>query len=95
MQRVELVEFNIDSTTADCHKHICHNLKINLSHIVVAILKNLTGQKILYTIIKMEISKGFYDLCVPYQSNENDMIAILNELYEGNFIAHSKFRIQN
>lgn len=31
----------------------------------------------------MEISKGFYDLSVPYQSNENDLIAILNELYEG------------
>lgn len=31
----------------------------------------------------MEITKGFYDLCVPYQTNENDMIAILNELYEG------------
>lgn len=31
----------------------------------------------------MEISKGFYDLCVPHQNNEKDMIAILNELYEG------------
>ncbi|XP_031623918.1 ribonuclease P protein subunit p30 [Contarinia nasturtii] len=29
----------------------------------------------------MEITKGFYDLSVPYQSNESDLFAILNELY--------------
>lgn len=31
----------------------------------------------------MEITKGFYDLNVPYQANENELIAILNELYDG------------
>ena len=31
----------------------------------------------------MEITKGFYDLNVPYQKNENELVAILNELYDG------------
>lgn len=32
---------------------------------------------------KMEITKGFYDLNVPYQENETELSAILTELYEG------------
>lgn len=38
----------------------------------------------------MEVRKGFYDLCVPYQQNEKEFIAILNELYEGKYFMNEK-----
>lgn len=36
-------------------------------------------------IIEMEITKGFYDLCVPWQKDEKDLVATLNELYDGKY----------
>lgn len=30
----------------------------------------------------MDIRKGFYDLCVPYQKNTKELSRILTELYE-------------
>lgn len=31
----------------------------------------------------MEIRRGFYDLCVPFNQNEMEFEATLNELYNG------------
>lgn len=39
----------------------------------------------------MEIRKGFYDLCLPYDKDEKNLIAILDRLYECkyNYCLHS------